>query len=113
MVVGNAEAGIDWPKTLRLRQLASELSATASLQDMFAVLGDRSQPPDHELPDTGVGIERERKLAPIFIIDAVYGTRCSSLVEWTDSGARAHERSFGSDGHLLGERSFDLDWPAP
>jgi uncharacterized protein with NRDE domain len=46
LVVGNAEAGIDWPKTARLRQLASRLSATASAQDMFEILADRTQPPD-------------------------------------------------------------------
>jgi uncharacterized protein with NRDE domain len=37
-------------------------------------------PPDLELPDTGVGIEWERVLSPIFIESDHYGIRSSSVL---------------------------------
>ena len=45
------------------------------------VVNDHYQPPDSELPDTGVGMELERLVAPVFIQSPGYGTRASSVVE--------------------------------
>ena len=68
---------------------------------MFALLDDRHMAADAELPDTGVGLDRERLLSPIFITtpDGRYGTRCSTVVlgERRDDGwqldhHRAHAR---------------------
>ena len=47
---------------------------------MLDVLSDQVYPPDTELPDTGVGMEWERILSPIFITSEVYGTRSSSVI---------------------------------
>lgn len=47
---------------------------------IFKLLNDVSIPPDDELPDTGIGIEWERMLAPIFIKSEIYGTRASSII---------------------------------
>lgn len=47
---------------------------------MFDLLGDRELATDEELPDTGIGLERERALSPIFIATPNYGTRCSTVV---------------------------------
>jgi uncharacterized protein with NRDE domain len=44
------------------------------------LLSNTSTPPDNELPDTGVGLEWERALSPIFIKTPKYGTRASSLL---------------------------------
>lgn len=46
----------------------------------FDLLADEARAADDELPDTGVGIERERLLSPIFIRTPVYGTRGSTVV---------------------------------
>jgi uncharacterized protein with NRDE domain len=37
-------------------------------------------PPDEDLPQTGVGIDWERILSPLFISSDVYGTRSSSIL---------------------------------
>ncbi len=47
---------------------------------IFNLLSDTSTPPDNELPDTGVGLEWERVLSPIFIKTQKYGTRASSIL---------------------------------
>jgi uncharacterized protein with NRDE domain len=47
---------------------------------LFEILSDRSLADDRELPETGIGYEREKLLSAIFIETPVYGTRSSSLV---------------------------------
>jgi uncharacterized protein with NRDE domain len=72
-----------WPKLQRAKALLTPLMSGQTPLDhqaIFRVLGDRLQPDDHQLPDTGMGIEWERILAPIFISSPTYGTRSSSLV---------------------------------
>ena len=47
---------------------------------LFAILADRTIAPDDLLPDTGVGIELERFLSPLFISTPAYGTRSSTVI---------------------------------
>lgn len=69
------------------------------LEDIFRILSDRSYPPDDELPDTGVGLERERLLSSIFITSADYGTHSSSIVLMERTGKITFvERTFVSEG---------------
>lgn len=48
--------------------------------DLFEILSDRTSPPDDTLPDTGVGLEIERAVSPIFVETPIYGTRSSTVV---------------------------------
>lgn len=72
-----------WPKIRRgvsaLRRIALGDGAV-EIPALLHLLCDRGQPADDELPDTGVGLDRERLLAPIFIASPDYGTRCSSVL---------------------------------
>jgi uncharacterized protein with NRDE domain len=43
-------------------------------------LADKTLPQDTDLPNTNVGIETERLLAPRFIQSPEYGTRASTIV---------------------------------
>jgi len=100
-----------WPKVTRGKDALAGLLAAGrfSHHDLFAILADRTRPPDEQLPDTGVGLELERLLSPIFIESERYGTRCSSvlLVE-SDWRATFVERSF--DGAAVRESSVSFDW---
>lgn len=73
-----------WPKAKALREaLGAALDAgpAAALEArLFDALADRTRPPDDALPQTGVGLERERQLAPAFIAGPGYGTRTSTVV---------------------------------
>jgi uncharacterized protein with NRDE domain len=55
-------------------------SANDPVDAVLDLLDDRERFPDDTLPDTGVGIEKERMLSPIFIESEVYGTRASSVL---------------------------------
>lgn len=68
-----------WPKVRRAKEM---FSATKADDDnaLFDLFSDRTLASDDELPDTGIGLERERLLSPIFIETPIYGTRCSTVV---------------------------------
>ena len=108
-----------WPKIRRSKQAVEALldAGEAGLTSgLFALLADRTHAPDHELPDTGVGLQRERELSAVFISGERYGTRASTVILVDhDGGVRYIERSFGAGGKPLGEaaRRFRLDTFTP
>ena len=72
-----------WPKVVRGKTalqetLSSEKNLTSEV--LFEILADRTQPKDEFLPNTGVGLEWERILAPIFVSSESYGTRSSVVL---------------------------------
>ncbi len=65
------------------------------IESIFNLLRDDTCPPDSELPETGVGVEWERILAPIFIKSEGYGTRASSIILIKKNGDVSYiERTF-------------------
>ncbi len=77
---------------------------------LLDLLGDTSPPPDDALPQTGIGVEWERLLGPIFIASESYGTRASTALSIDDAGRiEFAERSFGAHGRLLGETSQQIE----
>ncbi|HNJ72705.1 MAG TPA: NRDE family protein, partial [bacterium] len=46
---------------------------------LLDIMTDREAAPDKDLPDTGVGVEWERKLSPVFIQSPNYGTRATTI----------------------------------
>ena len=104
-----------WPKVSLGKQRVSALLGAGEKQlveGLFDALGDRAAAPDGELPDSGVGIARERELSPAFIPGERYGTRASTVL-LVDRNRRVTfvERSFGPKGMPLGaevRRNFTL-----
>jgi uncharacterized protein with NRDE domain len=91
-----------WPKVKRGLELFKTATAAdaISAEAVFKVLGDRTPPPDEALPETGVGIEWERILSPLFIESDIYGTRSSSFVTIDRSGKlEFHERTYDRQGN--------------
>jgi uncharacterized protein with NRDE domain len=99
-----------WPKvTASKRALGNLLSRPgAELTDqLFALLADRRQAGDEQLPSTGVGQDWERLLSSAFIVSPDYGTRSSTVVLLAGDGSRMFiERSFGRGGEPAGEVRF-------
>lgn len=100
-VISNGRIGVHWPKTEQLQRRFTELVLTSDPTDdaLLDLLLDERQPSDAALPDTGVGIELERLLAPVFVRGSVrYGTRAGTLAYVSeDGGAGLQERVFGTD----------------
>lgn len=86
-----------WPKVAKAKAgLAACLggSEEALAAGLFALLADDAPAPDAALPDTGVGLEWERTLSPVFIASADYGTRSSTMVLLGEGGTRFAERTW-------------------
>lgn len=104
-----------WPKvvlgTSRLREMLGR-EGGPDPDALLELLDDRSTPPDAALPDTGVGIDVERLLGPLFIQTAIYGTRCSTVLLMDRAGRlRFFERTFGPEHRVLGTRTFEIAIP--
>jgi len=73
-------------------------------------LYDERQAPDDQLPDTGVGLERERMLSSMFIKSPNYGSRCSTVVT-VDQNNKVEftERVYDLETFEFKEKSFSFD----
>jgi uncharacterized protein with NRDE domain len=100
-----------WPKTLQLEaDVAAWLRADAG---DFEVLLEalRAETPDPALARPSEG--PEPRFAPVFIRDATYGTRCSTVIAVDVSGTGTIvERRFDPVGNMSGETRLEFRWPA-
>jgi uncharacterized protein with NRDE domain len=71
-----------WPKIIRGKQRMNSVlnSATVNKEEFFDVLYHEDRAGDEALPETGIGLERERALSAMFIKSPGYGTRCSTVI---------------------------------
>ena len=99
-----------WPKVTQGKQrLRSALQLAPAVEPLLALLADTAEAADGELPDTGVGVERERLLSAARIVSTAYGTRSSSaLVVGADGRVRFAERAYGSDGNELDTLRYEF-----
>ena len=104
--LSNGGFDADWPKVRRARAALDRWfgdGAGDNLEPLFEALHDEAPVDDGDLPDTGVGLDLERMLAPPFIRGERYGTRVSSVVLVSDSGINFAERRYGPAGARLGD----------
>ena len=111
--VSNGALDASWPKTEALMARLQDWldspaahpreGATADLAPLFEGLADARIAEDARLPDTGVGLEKERFLSSAFIGGVRYGTRASTVVLIGDDGVKIVERRFGPAGAFEGE----------
>jgi uncharacterized protein with NRDE domain len=72
-----------WPKVEQGRKALARVIAQGgvlSSEEIFKVLADDARALDDALPQTGVGLELERMLSPLFIKSPAYGTRSSTVI---------------------------------
>ncbi|OYW32600.1 MAG: hypothetical protein B7Z51_02950 [Methyloversatilis sp. 12-65-5] len=116
--VSNHLPGTPWPKLVRaldgLTRLLDPPHASAPhafdaiTDEAFALLADDTPADDADLPDTGVGLEWERRLSPVFISGDEYGTRSGTVLRLTHRHLDIEERRYGSGGHYQGASRFCL-----
>lgn len=101
--LSNGAHGDRWFKTARLEAaLASWLERDADPEALFTALRDQT-PESHDPEDA---------FSSVFIVNPIYGTRCSTVIMVDAEGqGRITERSFDADGVDSGEVSLDFAWP--
>lgn len=100
-----------WPKVTELKpRLGAAIREPLDPGAIRRILADRGFALDADLPDTGVGVERERMLSAAFVISDTYGTRSTTVLSVSaDRQVSFNEWSFGPGGGLLGEREFAFE----
>ena len=101
-----------WQKVLRGKKKFAEIilnESEISLTSLFNILQDKTFAKDVDLPNTGIGLERERILSPMFIETPIYGTRCSTvLLIGNDNLVTFSEKTFQTQLSEMIE-SFKID----
>lgn len=104
--LSNGDLDAPWPKVKRaVAALEDWMGAGADdFAPLFEAFTGETPAPDEALPDTGVGIEMERLLSPVFVRGGRYGTRATTLIALSrDRGGLIEEHRFGPDGAALGQ----------
>lgn len=123
----NGSPADDWPKMHRLRgrfaaliarddESATQARHSGNARDrldeaLLDLLFDTAQPEDDALPNTGIGIDLERRLAPIFVMPIgvkgdTYGTRASTLAYAQGSELVLRERRYDAQANVSGESAL-------
>jgi uncharacterized protein with NRDE domain len=114
-IYGLSNGALDepWPKTLQLKGALLDWLNRGSddFVDLFQALRNE------DLADVGMpprepsDVPREAPETPVFIRDAVYGTRCSTVVAVDRTGAGAIiERRFSATSESTGETRLAFAW---
>jgi len=100
-----------WPKVTTSKDGLERLIRDDRVlpETLLELLSDTTPFPDHLLPDTGVGIERERMLSSRFISGETYGTRSSTIIlADREGGVYFMERSYAAGRMVIQTVQFKL-----
>jgi uncharacterized protein with NRDE domain len=95
--LSNSLLDVPWPKvTTGLKAFTNVVQEEdIDVEQLFSVMTSREEPDDRELPDTGLTLEMERMLAPVFVNIPDYGTRLTTVILVDrNNGVRFWERSY-------------------
>jgi len=100
--LSNALLNTNWPKVEAGKLALGQLVAQSGVEPekIFELLKNDAQAPEADLPQTGVSLEWEKRLSPLFIQAGNYGTRCSTVILWNYN-----------DQISIMERTYDLVQP--
>lgn len=102
--LSNAYLNSPWPKIGKgIQKLKEEiLNPEFDIDNLFSIMKDESIAPDELLPNTGVGLEKERFLSSIFIRSEVYGTRSTAVILFDrKNDISFYERSYNIKGEIF------------
>ena len=102
-----------WPKVVRAKAWFEEIIRSRedlSSESVFRLLKDQTVASDDRLPKTGVPLEWERILSPIFITSPTYGTRSSTVVLIDkDDHVTFLDRTFDGRPEPVSTATFEFD----
>lgn len=109
--VSNHLFNTPWPKVKNARNMLQQYvdrNEEIKIDDLFKQLQDDQIAADEQLPNTGVGIDLERQLSPIFIKTEKYGTRSSTVILISnDNEVTFIERTY-NNGSFKKENKFEF-----
>lgn len=108
--LSNALLDTPWPKVKKGKSKFESIVAKEELEieDIFRMLQDKELADDKDLPDTGVGLEKERMLSPLFIESPNYGTRLSTIITFDYQGNIFFEERTYKPEKIIKKYSFKI-----
>lgn len=104
--ISNGLLDSPWPKVRKIREgLRERLEGQIYPEKFLDLLMDREEAPEEILPDTGIGIEWEKKISMACIRLEKYGTNCSTviLIDKNDE-VTYYEKTYAVGPKKAGER---------
>lgn len=101
-----------WRKVARGKRALANLieKENFAVESLFEILLDARRAADADLPETGIGLERERLLSSIFIETPIYGTRSSTVLLIETSGKVSFaERTYERSRNVWKEENFAFE----
>lgn len=113
--LSNATLDDPWTKIMRskagLDRLVRDNDVTVT--NLLRLLADREKASSEEVHANGLSFSMAHALTAPFIVTPGYGTRCSTVITVSDTGAvRFVERRFDAKGNATGDSSFEFDLDA-
>lgn len=110
--LSNYSLNTPWPKVVKGKQkLYEHVQSNQSHidhEELFKIVNDTSIANDNDLPDTGIGIELERLLSPMFIKMPNYGTRSSTIVLMNKNNEITFVEKTFQEGQFQFERKYEF-----
>lgn len=109
--MSNGPLDAPWPKTVTLSAALQDWMDRGQddLARLWQALADPTPADDAALPDTGIGLERERWLSSAFIRSPEYGTRASTIIALDAHGQGfIAERRYSPEGTVTGETTLQI-----
>ena len=100
-----------WPKMSRGVKLLEQCilqPGELDIEQLLEVMRDKTEAPDASLPATGISRAAEKRLSPIFISGADYGTRTTTLLLCEQERMRLLEYNYLPHAVLADTQSFVL-----
>lgn len=107
--VSNHLLNTDWPKVSKGKVELSKMiydRREFMVDKFFSLLSNSEISPDEQLPNTGVPLEMERMLSPLFIKSENYGTRSSTVLLISEEEIHYVERVYSKEE--MTEQTFTI-----
>lgn len=103
--LSNATLDSPWPKLISALPAFKQALAKNKInhQELISLMQSQTKPQDEALPNTGISLEFERFLSPIFIQGERYGTRCTTLLTINQTTSHFVEISYSPIGSVTNE----------
>ncbi|GAB4454731.1 MAG: NRDE family protein [Bacteroidia bacterium] len=109
--LSNAFLNTSWQKVQKGKEKLTNIlkNSKISPDSLFEMMYDKEIASDDLLPNTGVGLEWERKLSSMFIQSPKYGTRCTTIILLDKNNNLLFGERIFLEGKPIEERIFNLE----
>ncbi len=109
--LSNALLNTPWHKVEKGKKALNQLieSSKINTNNLLDMMYDEELAIDKHLPNTGIGLEKERILSPMFIKSNGYGSRCSTAILITHEGkVEFSERTYQLTDFSYSEKHYQF-----